>query len=99
MQVSYSYDGEPEITLIIDIPKMRDQKLESKAAAQHRVNLYAIMSQVDEESKANPDDYSAALFRTIKEKYNTIVLLAVVFSMKDGAGRSVLTYTSRDVVR
>lgn len=99
MQVSYSFDGEPEITLIIDIPKMGDQKLEPKTVYQTRILLYTVMNQLEEEAKENPDDYAAALFKTVKEKYNTIVLVAVVFSIQHETGRSVLTYTRRDVAR
>lgn len=99
MQVGYSYNGEPEITLIIDIPKMRDQVLEPKAVYMNRINLYSVISSIGEASKENPDAYATALFKAVREKYDTIVLVAVVFAIQHETGRSVLTYTSKDVVR
>lgn len=102
MQLSYSYNGNPttgvpKVSLIVDIPKMRDQEMDSKTVAQTRVNLYNILNSVDDEAKSDPNVYASLVFQTIKANYQTLVLLAIVFTIEDETGQTILTFTDKDL--
>jgi hypothetical protein len=99
MQLTYTYDGEPEVALVVDIPKMREKEIEPKVVWKTRLDLYTMMMGISQESRANPQAYATQLFKTIKSQYQSLVLVAVVFTIKHEKGRSVLTYTEKDVPR
>ena len=99
MQLTYTFDGEPEVALIVDVPKTREGEVAPKTVWKTRLDLYTIMMNISQESRANPQLYASQLFKTIKSEYQTLVLVAVVFTLKHEKGRTVMTYTEKDVPR
>jgi len=70
--------------------------MDAKTVAQTRVKLYNILTSVNEEAKADPNLCASEVFKAIKTTYQTLVLVAIVFTISDETGDSILTFTDRD---
>ncbi len=98
MQITFAFTGQPRISLVVDIPKLRGTVLPPKTIIQARRDLQIIMSHISEESKSSPESFAVQLFKTIRSEYQTLVLLAMVFTIEhENEGQTVLTYTSKDI--
>ncbi len=98
MQITFAFTGQPRISLIVDIPKLKGVVLPPKIIWQARRDLQVIMSHISDEAKTSPESFATQLFKTIKSEYQTLVLLAVVFTIEhENEGQTVLTYTAKDI--
>lgn len=97
MQITFSYVGEPKVSLIVDVPKMGDTKIGPNRVAEIRFGLLALLKSIDEETMNSPDAFATAIFKSVKAKYDTFVLVAVVFSLTHTGGDTILTYVARDL--
>jgi hypothetical protein len=98
MQVTFAYAGQPQVSLIVDIPKLKGEVLPPKIIWQARRDLQVIMSHISEESKTSPESFATQLFKTVKSEYQSLVLLAMVFTIEhENEGRTVLTYTPKEI--
>jgi hypothetical protein len=105
MQLTYSYEGlvysregYPKVALVVDIPKLRTEKLEPKKVAEIRANLLVILRAISDDTKGSPENFAQQIFKTVRSEYQTIALVAVVFTVDhEGEGQTSLTYTSREL--
>lgn len=98
MQFTYAYEGQPRVSLVIDIPKTKKMEIEAKRVWEVRRDLQLMMANITAESKANPQAFATQIFKTVKANFDTIVLVAVFFTIKhEGAGETMMTYTVNDV--
>ena len=98
MQITFAYAGQPQVSLIVDIPKLKGEVLPPKIIWQARRDLQVIMSHISEESKLSPESFATQLFKTVKSEYQSLVLLAMVFTIEhENEGRTVLTYTPKEI--
>jgi len=50
MQLTYTFDGEPEVALIVDVPKTREGEVAPKTVWKTRLDLYTIMMNISQET-------------------------------------------------
>ena len=98
MRVTFGYVGQPKVTLVVGIPKLRTEEIPATRVWKTRGDLLVILNGISGETKANPDSFATELFKQVKEKKQDLHLTSVIFTIiqEDGSETS-LCYVKEDI--
>ena len=98
MRVTFTYDGQPKVTLVVHIPKLRNKEITPQTIGQVRFDMEAILAAVPLNVQARADSFATELFRTVKKTRQDLTLTDIIFTIDQGDGETSLCYSQNDVV-
>lgn len=88
MQVSFSYAGQPSVTLVVSVPKLRTEKLPVEQTWNIRYELLVLLTAISEENKNHPDLFATEIFKQVKAQRQDLILSSVIFGIDQGDGNT-----------